>query len=223
MSDDELLDSLLEAATQSLKRKRTTASSSEPPSAAPITTLLRKNEENETESESGKKKMKRREGPVTGGLEPPSAAVRADALRQAKAPREESTGKGGKKGAQAPATSGPKWFDLPAQEMTPEIKQHLQILNMRHVIDPKRHYKRPGKKGGEAPKFFQVGTLIEGAGEYYSARVPKRDRDKTLVDELLADVEARKKYKQRFEALQAERAKRGKLPIRGRGKAKKRR
>jgi hypothetical protein len=107
--------------------------------------------------------------------------------------------------------------------MTPEIKQHLQVLNMRHVIDPKRHYKRMGKKGSDAPKFFQVGTLVEGAGEYYSSRIPKRDKNKTLVDELMADAESRLKYKEKFQKLQSDRVKRGKQPLRGKGKKKQRR
>lgn len=88
---------------------------------------------------------------------------------------------------------------------------------MRHVLDPKRHYKRMGKKNAEGPKFFQIGTIVEGAGEYYQ-RVPNRDRNKTLVEELLSDADKRKKFKEKFDKLQADRVRRGAKPIRGKGK-----
>jgi hypothetical protein len=39
---------------------------------------------------------------------------------------------------------------------------------------------------------LQVGTVIEGPGEYYSSRIPKKDRKKTLVEELLADDKFKK-------------------------------
>lgn len=39
------------------------------------------------------------------------------------------------------------------------------------------------------PKYFQVGTVIEGAGEYYSSRLTNKERAATLVDQLLKDNE----------------------------------
>ncbi|EEQ32454.1 rRNA-processing protein FCF2 [Microsporum canis CBS 113480] len=38
--------------------------------------------------------------------------------------------------------SGPKWFNLPKTVVTPELKRDLQILRMRSVLDPHRHYKK---------------------------------------------------------------------------------
>ena len=49
-------------------------------------------------------------------------------------------------------------------EMTPEIKRDLQIIKQRSALDPKRHYK---KDKWEIPKFFQMGTIIEGNTEFY--------------------------------------------------------
>jgi hypothetical protein len=37
------------------------------------------------------------------------------------------------------------------------------------------------------PKYFQVGTVVAGAGEYYSGRLTKKERAPTLVDQLLKD------------------------------------
>lgn len=54
------------------------------------------------------------------------------------------------------ATAGKAWFDLPAPEMTDELRRELQIIRLRHHMDPKRHYKRLSEK---LPKFFQVRTI----------------------------------------------------------------
>jgi hypothetical protein len=61
----------------------------------------------------------------------------------------------------------------------------LQLLRMRSILDPKRHYKKEGKKE-LAPEFSQVGTVIEGPGEFFSGRITKKERKKNLVDETLA-------------------------------------
>lgn len=46
----------------------------------------------------------------------------------------------------------------------------------------------------------QIGTVVEGAADFYSGRIVKSKRRKTLVDELLADAEfknyQKKKYKE---------------------------
>lgn len=80
-------------------------------------------------------------------------------------------------------------------EMTPELKRDLQVLKMRHVLDPKRHYKKMDKKS--EPKYFQVGTIIEGPTEFFSARLTKKERKQTIVEELLADEESRQYYKRK--------------------------
>ncbi|KAI9314200.1 Fcf2 pre-rRNA processing-domain-containing protein [Dichotomocladium elegans] len=92
-------------------------------------------------------------------------------------------------------TAGKGWFDMPKPEMTPEMKRDLQVLKMRHVIDPKRHYKKFGK--GEDPKYFQTGTIIEGPTEFFSSRINRKDRKQTFVDELLADETARSYHKRK--------------------------
>ncbi|CAO3665512.1 unnamed protein product [Umbelopsis ramanniana] len=93
------------------------------------------------------------------------------------------------------ATAGKGWFDMPKTEITPEIKRDLQVIRLRNVLDCKRHYKKSDLKD---PTYFQVGTVIEGPTEFFSSRLTKRERKQTIVDELLADDEARGYYKRRF-------------------------
>lgn len=82
-------------------------------------------------------------------------------------------------------TAGPDWFDLPKTEMTPELKRDLQLLRMRSVLDPKRHYKKESGKA-KPPEFSQVGTIVEGPTEFFSSRIAKKDRKKTFVEETMA-------------------------------------
>jgi hypothetical protein len=53
-------------------------------------------------------------------------------------------------------------------------------------LDPKRHYKKNTSKGNQFPEFSQVGTIVEGSTEFFSARLPKKQRKNTFVDEVLA-------------------------------------
>ncbi|XP_051118401.1 rRNA-processing protein fcf2-like [Andrographis paniculata] len=84
-------------------------------------------------------------------------------------------------------TAGKNWFDMPAQTITPELKKDLQLLKLRGVIDPKRHYKKGDTKSKSLPKYFQVGTVIEPASEFYASRLTKKQRKATIADELLSD------------------------------------
>lgn len=88
---------------------------------------------------------------------------------------------------------------MPKTEITPEIKRDLQVIRLRNVLDRKRHYKKGDQKD---PTYFQMGTIIEGPTEFFSSRMTKRERKQTIVDELLADEEARGYYKRRFMEVQ---------------------
>ncbi|KNA18568.1 hypothetical protein SOVF_069670 [Spinacia oleracea] len=84
-------------------------------------------------------------------------------------------------------TTGSNWFDMPATVVTPELKQDLQLLKLRNVMDPKRHYKKGDSKSKTLPKYFQVGTVVESASDYFSGRLTKKERKSRIADELLAD------------------------------------
>ncbi|KAI9499307.1 Fcf2 pre-rRNA processing-domain-containing protein [Zychaea mexicana] len=92
-------------------------------------------------------------------------------------------------------TTGKGWFDMARPEVTAELKRDLQLLKMRHVIDRKRHYKKVGK---ETPTYFQVGTVVEGPTEYHSARLTRKERKETIVDELMANEDAKQYYKRKY-------------------------
>lgn len=97
------------------------------------------------------------------------------------------------------ATAGSKWFNMPKTEVTPDLKRDLQLLQMRSVLDPKRHYKK--EKIG-VPKYFQRGTIIEGNTEFYSARINKKDRRQTLAEEILADSTSREYFRRKYGEIQ---------------------
>lgn len=70
---------------------------------------------------------------------------------------------------------------------------------MRNVLDPKRHYRASAKT---LPKYFQMGTIVESPTEFFSARIKKKDRKETIVQELLADQKSRDYFKRKFNEIQ---------------------
>eukprot|EP00898_Chlorokybus_atmophyticus_P005962 jgi/Chlat1/6367/Chrsp44S05834 len=94
----------------------------------------------------------------------------------------------------APDTAGSNWYDLPAPTLTTQLKRELQLLKLRSVTDPKRFYK--SADSSKYPKYFQIGTVIEGPADFYSSRLSQRERKQTITDELLAD-QALKSYRKR--------------------------
>ena len=96
-------------------------------------------------------------------------------------------------------TSDERLFNMKQPEMTPEIKRDLQIIKQRSALDPKRHYK---KDKWEIPKFFQMGTIIEGNTEFYSSRLKRKERGKTMVEELLHDDTTKKYFKRKYHEIQ---------------------
>ncbi|KAK9385618.1 Fcf2 pre-rRNA processing-domain-containing protein [Lipomyces mesembrius] len=106
------------------------------------------------------------------------------------------------------ATAGEKWFHIPKTELTPTIKRDMQLLRLRNVLDPKRHYRRENEK--EVPKYFQTGTIMESPTEYFSSRLTKKERKQTLADEILADEKAKAYFKRKYDEIQTVKASGGK-------------
>ncbi|KAK3928118.1 Deoxynucleotidyltransferase terminal-interacting protein 2 [Frankliniella fusca] len=102
-------------------------------------------------------------------------------------------------------SAGRNWFNMQAPEITEEMKNDLEVLKMRSALDPKHFYKKNDFKN--LPKYFQVGRVVESAADFYHSRIPKKDRKKTLVDELLADAEFQKSTKKRYKEIIAEKQK----------------
>ncbi|KAM8924731.1 deoxynucleotidyltransferase terminal-interacting protein 2 [Pelodytes ibericus] len=101
-------------------------------------------------------------------------------------------------------TSGRGWFDMKAPELTDELKNDLKALKMRSAMDPKRFYKKNDREG--FPKYFQVGTVVDSPVDFYHSRIPKKERKRTIVEELLADAEFRRYNKRKYQEIIAEKA-----------------
>eukprot|EP00300_Choanocystis_sp_HF-7_P025911 c2824_g1_i1.p1 GENE.c2824_g1_i1~~c2824_g1_i1.p1 ORF type:complete len:203 (+),score=42.28 c2824_g1_i1:32-640(+) len=102
-------------------------------------------------------------------------------------------------------STGKQWYDMKAPVLTKELQTDLKVLQMRNVAHPRKFYKASDK----APKYFQVGTVVEAAGEFYSARLTNRERKPTMAAELLADSEYKRYAKRRHVEIQGEKMKAG--------------
>ncbi|KIW57233.1 hypothetical protein PV05_05811 [Exophiala xenobiotica] len=99
------------------------------------------------------------------------------------------------------ASTGPDWFDLPKTTLTPQLKRDLQLIEMRSVLDPHRHYKKNNRRG-KIPTFSQTGTVIEGPTEFFSARINKKDRSNNFVEEAMATERETGRFKRKYAEIQ---------------------
>ena len=68
-----------------------------------------------------------------------------------------------------------------------------------------------------------MGTIIESPTEFFSARIKKKDRKETIVQELLADQKSREYFKKKYNEIQEKKASGGKKWYRQMQERKKRR
>ncbi|XP_008583545.1 PREDICTED: deoxynucleotidyltransferase terminal-interacting protein 2 [Galeopterus variegatus] len=101
-------------------------------------------------------------------------------------------------------TAGDGWFGMKAPELTDELKNDLKALKMRASMDPKRFYKKNDRDG--FPKYFQIGTIVDNPADFYHSRIPKKQRKRTIVEELLADSEFRRFNRRKYSEIMAEKA-----------------
>lgn len=89
--------------------------------------------------------------------------------------------------------------------MTDSLKRDLQILKMRSVLDPKRHYKREDTRTNDAslPKTFEVGRIIADHTESSAHKMRKKEQKQTIVEELLSDMTRRAYYKKKTAEIDA--------------------
>ncbi|KAM0247683.1 hypothetical protein ACHAP5_003930 [Fusarium lateritium] len=87
------------------------------------------------------------------------------------------------------STAGSDWFDLPKTDMTPEFKREWQALRMRGILDPK-HQKKSLR--ASAPEYSQVGEIIAGPTEFYSARLTRKERKGTMLEEITRGIDNHK-------------------------------
>ncbi|KAE9548710.1 hypothetical protein FO519_008080 [Halicephalobus sp. NKZ332] len=106
-------------------------------------------------------------------------------------------------------TAGRDWFDMPATELTEERKQDLELLQMRNALDSATFYKKSDRQ--TLPKYFQVGKIVETKADFYSGRLTKKERKRTLLEEMMGDYKTLEKTKKKFDDIRARKAKVKKL------------
>jgi len=104
-------------------------------------------------------------------------------------------------------TKGKNWFNLPATEVTDEVKNDLEIIQMRSVLDPQHFYKKNDLK--VLPKYFQVGKVLPSPLDYYNERDTRKSKRKTLVDELMDDAQFQRFNKRKYGEVMEERKRSG--------------
>ena len=91
---------------------------------------------------------------------------------------------------------------MPRTTLSPGVKSDLHLLKLRSVLDPQRHYRSEGIRPS-APEFSQLGQIIQGPTEYFSSRLPNKERKKTLVEEVLANEQFTSRFKRKYNEIQA--------------------
>eukprot|EP00505_MAST-04D_sp_SCG-Rhode-Island_P001344 Stramenopile-MAST_4_protein_1344 len=116
----------------------------------------------------------------------------------------DTSAEGSGRGQSSAVDTRKKFFEFKTPHMTDEIKRDLELIKMRSFIDPKRFYKKSDGKR-KLPTEFQLGTVIEGAGEYKSSRLTKKQRRANIAEELYSDKRARKYTRRVFDAVNSKR------------------
>jgi hypothetical protein len=104
-----------------------------------------------------------------------------------------------KKKVEEDTDAGKKWFNLPKGDLTESTKRDLKIIQQRAALDPKRHYKKDKWK---TPEFFQIGTIVEGNTEFYSARLKNKDRHQSILESVVNDQDTKKYFKRKYDEIQ---------------------
>lgn len=101
-----------------------------------------------------------------------------------------------------PDNAGAAWNYMPRTDVSdPKVKREFQLLRMRGVVDRKKFFKKDSRKDF-MPTFSQFGTLVEGPLEHHNGRLTRKERKRTLVEEVLATGESDGKFKDRYQKIQ---------------------
>ncbi|KAK4199056.1 Fcf2 pre-rRNA processing-domain-containing protein [Triangularia verruculosa] len=97
--------------------------------------------------------------------------------------------------------AGNDWFNIGRTELTPELKRDLQALRMRDVIANGKQYFKKDNRKDFVPKYSQVGTIIAGATDGANQRLTRKERKRTIVEEVLSGSNTAK-FKSKFHEIQ---------------------
>jgi tryptophanyl-tRNA synthetase len=83
-------------------------------------------------------------------------------------------------------TLGADWFNLPRTNLTPELKRDLQALRMRDVAAMGKQFFKKDARKDLIPEYSQVGTIIAGATDGVNSRLTRKEKKRTIVEEILS-------------------------------------
>lgn len=72
---------------------------------------------------------------------------------------------------------------------------------MRDVLDSKRFYRKDSSRA-LVPQFSSVGTIVEGPTDFFNARLTKKERKRTLLEEVLETEDATRRFKSKYGQIQ---------------------
>ena len=104
-------------------------------------------------------------------------------------------------------TTGPKWFNMKAPELTTELKQELKAVQLGRLSEPFQFHKKNDRKG--YAKFFQIGTIQDNILDGKASRLKKSEVKNRIAEQLL-DFDLEQNYTLRkFNEYQEQRKKIG--------------
>ena len=104
-------------------------------------------------------------------------------------------------------TTGPKWFNMKAPELTTELKQELKAVQLGKLSEPFQFHKKSDRKG--YAKFFQIGTIQDNILDGKANRLKKSEIKNRIAEQLL-DFDLEQNYTLRkFNEYQEQRKKLG--------------
>ena len=80
-------------------------------------------------------------------------------------------------------STGPKWFNMKAPELTTELKQELKAVQLGKLSEPFQFHKKNDRKG--YAKFFQIGTIQDNILDGKANRLKKHEIKNRIAEQLL--------------------------------------
>ena len=120
-------------------------------------------------------------------------------------------------------TTGPKWFNMKAPELTTELKQELKAVELGKLSEPFQFHKKSDRKG--FAKFFQIGTIQDNILDGKANRLKKSEIKNRIAEQLLDfDVEQNftlrkfNEYQEKRKKLGIKKSKLNKFKLKSKGK-----
>ena len=120
-------------------------------------------------------------------------------------------------------TTGPKWFNMKAPELTTELKQELKAVQLGKLSEPFQFHKKSDRKG--YAKYFQIGTIQDNILDGKANRLKKSEIKNRIAEQLLDfDVEQNftlrkfNEYQEQRKKLGIKKSKLNKFKLKSKGK-----